>query len=83
MAILNSRSSILGLLRWADGLFTEVYPVLPPGGDCLDMLANNLLRAEPDECLQTEKNHHEIIDLTKRNQNVGQEVERSQNVGND
>ena len=46
--------------------------LLSAPGYPLDVLADNLLGAEPDKGLQTEENKQHIVDLTKPQENVRQ-----------
>ena len=46
--------------------------LLSAPGYPLDVLADNLLGAEPDKDLQTEENKQHIVDLTKPQENVRQ-----------
>lgn len=50
-------------------------------GDRLNMLADDLLGAKPNEGAQTEKKNQQIIDLTEPDENVRQEIDRRDNVG--
>ena len=47
----------------------------------LDVLADDLLGAEPDKGAQTEKKNQQIIDLTEPDENVRQEIDRRDDVG--
>ena len=47
----------------------------------LDMLADDLLGAKPDKGLEAEKKNQQIIDLAEPNENIRQEINRRDNVG--
>jgi len=55
--------------------------LLSAPGYPLDVLADNLLGAEPDKGLQTEENNQQIIDLAEPDKNIWQEIKRYDNVG--
>ena len=46
----------------------------------LDMLAHDLLRAEPYKGLEPKKNYYQIINLAQTDQKVGHKVHRSEEV---
>ena len=47
----------------------------------LNVLADDLLGAKPDKGAQTEKKNQQIIDLTEPDENVRQEIDRRDDVG--
>jgi hypothetical protein len=61
----------------------SIAPASASGGDCLYMLSHDFRRAQPDEQFEPEQDHYEIVDLTEHKENVGQQVNRQNQISKD
>jgi hypothetical protein len=47
------------------------------------MLLHDFRRAQPDKQSEPEQDHYEIVDLTEHQENVGQQVNRQNQISKD